>query len=89
MAHDPHCRGVLLLGLDAPEAELKKGFAAAAGQRICRGFAIGRSLFASPAEDWFAGRIDDATATAIIAENYRRLVALWRDRAAERRGDAA
>lgn len=88
-AHDPHCRGVLLLGLDAPEAELKKGFAAAAGQGICRGFAIGRSLFGAAAEDWFAGRIDDATATAVIAENYRRLVALWQGRAAERRGDAA
>jgi 5-dehydro-2-deoxygluconokinase len=27
---DPHCRGILLLGLDAPEEKLKAGFAAAA-----------------------------------------------------------
>ncbi len=88
-ANDPHCRGVLLLGLEAPEAELKRSFAAAAGQRICRGFAIGRSLFAGPAEDWFAGRIDDAAATDIIAENYRRLVTLWQGRGVELGGDAA
>ncbi|MEX2649610.1 MAG: 5-dehydro-2-deoxygluconokinase [Alphaproteobacteria bacterium] len=81
-ANDPTCRGVLMLGLEAPESELGLAFRAAAGQPYSRGFAIGRSLFAAPAEAWFAGRIDDATATATIAENYRRLVALWHEREA-------
>jgi len=80
-ANDPHCRGVLLLGLGAAEAALKDAFALAAGRPLCKGFAVGRSIFAGPAEDWFAGRLDDAAATDAIAANYRRLVALWHGRA--------
>lgn len=30
---DPYCRGVVLLGLDAPQAELQAGFNAAAGNQ--------------------------------------------------------
>ena len=48
--HDPHCRGVLLLGLEASEAELARSFATAAPHAVCRGFAVGRSIFA-PAAD--------------------------------------
>jgi len=81
-AGDPHCRGVLLLGLEQPESELARAFATAAGQARCRGFAVGRSLFFATAEDWLAGRIDDDTAVARVAENYRRLVRLWQQRAA-------
>ena len=29
--HDPYCRGIVLLGLEAPEAELERAFATAAG----------------------------------------------------------
>lgn len=72
--HDPHCRGVLLLGLDAPEATLFDGFALAARQSICKGFAVGRTIFGDPAEAWFAGRIDDATAVERMAATYRRLI---------------
>ena len=79
---DPQCRGVLMLGLEAPEHALAKSFQAAAHAPICKGFAVGRSLFAGPAEAWFAGRIDDRAATKQIAENYRRLVGLWHRRAA-------
>ena len=48
---------------------------------MCRGFAVGRSLFFGAAEDWLAGRIDDDTAVARVSENYRRLVRLWQQRA--------
>ncbi|MGH6718865.1 MAG: bifunctional 5-dehydro-2-deoxygluconokinase/5-dehydro-2-deoxyphosphogluconate aldolase [Alphaproteobacteria bacterium] len=82
VANDPLCRGILLLGLDASEAALGRSFTAGADEAMSKGFAVGRSLFAAPAEAWFAGRIDDATARATIAENYRRLVALWRARKA-------
>ena len=44
-AHDPHCRGVLLLGLDAPEAELMAAFAMARRHPVCKGFAVGRTIF--------------------------------------------
>ena len=76
-ARDPLCRGVLLLGLNATEADLTQAFAMAAKQPLCKGFAIGRSIFAEPAEAWFAGRISDEDLVARIAESYGRLVRLW------------
>ncbi len=76
--NDPYCRGVLLLGLDAPEEVLGAAFAAAVKQPLCKGFAVGRSIFGAPAEAWFAGDIDDAEAVAIMAGNYSRLMGLWR-----------
>ncbi len=76
-AHDPHCRGVLLLGLDAPESSLEAGFARAAAHPICKGFAVGRSIFGTVAEDWLNGRIDDNLAIRRMAESYARLIAAW------------
>jgi 5-dehydro-2-deoxygluconokinase len=83
---DPYCRGVLLLGLGAGEAELARQIEDGAGQPICRGFAIGRSIFAAAAEAWFAGHLDDAAAVTLMADTYRRLLRCWqqaRGRAAE------
>ncbi len=78
IAHnDKYCRGVLLLGLDASEQDLRRSFALARRHPICRGFAIGRSIFAGPAKDWLAGEIDDAAAISRIADNYSRIIALW------------
>jgi 5-dehydro-2-deoxygluconokinase len=76
-AHDPHCRGVLLLGLEAPEAALEAAFARAAAHPICKGFAVGRSIFGGPAEDWLNGRIDDRQAIDRMADAYGRLIAAW------------
>ena len=77
---DPHCRGVVLLGLNAPEDQLKRGFDLAAGERWCKGFAVGRSIFQGPAEEWFGGQIDDETAVGKIASNYAHLIELWHNR---------
>jgi 5-dehydro-2-deoxygluconokinase len=77
-ANDPFCRGVLLLGLDAPEEELMPSIAAAARQQVCKGFAIGRTIFGEAAEGWLAGRLDDAAAMAEIGRRYTRLIAAWR-----------
>ena len=74
---DPWCRGVLLLGLDAPEEALAASFARAAKHSVCRGFAVGRTIFGNAAEGWFRGELDDAGAVADMAERYRRLIALW------------
>ena len=76
--HDPHCRGVLLLGLEAPEDTLRRSFEIAAPHAVCKGFAVGRSIFAEPAAAWFAGRLDDAGVVADVAARYTRLIALWR-----------
>jgi len=75
--HDPYCRGVVLLGLDAPQAELEASLARAARQPICKGFAIGRTIFGAPARAWMAGEIDDDTAVARIAATYGELIRAW------------
>ncbi|MDM0073611.1 5-dehydro-2-deoxygluconokinase [Variovorax sp. J2P1-59] len=77
--HDPHCRGVLLLGLEASEDELRNGFEAAAPHAICRGFAVGRSIFADAAAGWFAGQLGDAQVIDEVADRYARLMRLWRE----------
>lgn len=76
--NDPWCRGALLLGADAPFADLAAGFAAAASSKTCRGFAVGRSVFAEPARAWFAGEIDDDALVARVHAHQRELAALWR-----------
>jgi 5-dehydro-2-deoxygluconokinase len=75
--HDPHCHGILILGLDADETALQKSFAAAAGEPLVKGFAIGRSIFWAVAKQWFAGAIGDEQAIATIEKNYRRVHSLW------------
>ena len=79
-ASDPLCHGVLLLGLDASEERVAQSFDVAAGYPICRGFAIGRTIFGPPARDWLAGTIDDATAIARVAAGYARMIEQWRQR---------
>ncbi|MCC2664343.1 MAG: iolC, partial [Geminicoccaceae bacterium] len=75
--HDPHCRGVLLLGLDAPPEALEASFALAARQPVCKGFAVGRTIFGSPAQAWMKGEIDDAEAVRRMATSYARLISAW------------
>ncbi len=76
---DPLCRGVMLLGLEAPEDDLATAFRVAHSSRHVRGFAVGRTIFVEPALAWFADRIDDAEATRLMAESFARLCALWRN----------
>lgn len=75
--HDPHCRGVLMLGLEASEEALSRSFRIAAAHPVCRGFAVGRTIFAEAADRWFAGQISDAEVIDDIANRYARLVVLW------------
>lgn len=76
-AHDPYVRGIVVLGLDAPEAVLAASFRQAAKYPLVKGFAVGRTIYGEAARDWMAGRIDDETAVATMAANYARLCALW------------
>jgi 5-dehydro-2-deoxygluconokinase len=76
--HDPYCRGIVLLGLEAPENELARGFETAAGQPEVRGFAIGRTIFNDVAKDWLGGRIGDGQAVADMAGRFGKLVDLWK-----------
>jgi 5-dehydro-2-deoxygluconokinase len=81
---DPHCRGVLLLGLNAPFAELAAGFAAAAHSRSCRGFAVGRSIFVEPARAWLRREIDDEALIERASSAFAELAALWKKARSER-----
>jgi 5-dehydro-2-deoxygluconokinase len=76
-AGDPFCRGVMLLGLDAPLTDLAKVFAIAAAEPLVRGFAVGRSIFADPAHAWLSGRMDDETAIREMAQRFEALVQAW------------
>lgn len=78
--NDPYTRGIVVLGLDAPEAELADSFRVAAAQPLVRGFAVGRTIFGAVARDWMADRINDDAAVAEMARRYARLCDIW-DRA--------
>ncbi len=75
--YDELCRGVLLLGLDAPEEDLGESFRVAAQFEICMGFAVGRSIFGQVARQWFGNELDDAGVVAQVASNYRNIIRLW------------
>ena len=87
-AGDPYCRGVVLLGLEAPESQLVAAFALAARSPIVKGFAIGRTIFAEAAEKWLAGLASDEEAVAAMVSGFRRLCDAW-DRAADEAERAA
>ncbi len=76
-ARDPHVRGIVVLGLDSPAAELEKSLALAARQRLVKGFAVGRTIFANVAAKWLAGDVTDGEAVAEMAGNYSRLCQAW------------
>jgi 5-dehydro-2-deoxygluconokinase len=75
---DPHCRGVLLLGLAASEDEIGRAFDRA--PPFCRGFAIGRTIWSEPARRFFAGETDRAELMAEVSTAFERLIARWQSR---------
>nr|WP_314260211.1 5-dehydro-2-deoxygluconokinase [uncultured Devosia sp.] len=82
-ARDPFCRGVVLLGLEAPHDVLEAGFAAARNSRSVKGFAVGRTIFAESAKGWLAGNVSDEQAVDEMARKFGALVEVW-----ERLGDS-
>ena len=76
-SRDPHCRGIVVLGLDAPQSELQECFLSAASQELVKGFAVGRTIFGKVARQWFAGKIDDARAIETMAGNFLSLCRAW------------
>jgi len=75
--NDPYTRGIVVLGLDAPEAELAASFAMAAKQPLVKGFAVGRTIFGDAARAWMAGDIGDAEAIDMMRGRYQRLCEIW------------
>jgi 5-dehydro-2-deoxygluconokinase len=74
---DPYCRGVVLLGLEAAEKNLIEDFGLAADCPWVKGFAVGRTIFAEAAPQWFAGAIADEKAIELMAASFGRLAEAW------------
>ncbi|APX68640.1 MULTISPECIES: 5-dehydro-2-deoxygluconokinase [unclassified Brucella] len=75
--NDPHTRGIVVLGLDAPAEELEQSLGIAAGFDLVKGFAVGRTIFAEAARKWLSGTIGDAQAIAEMAARYQSLCDVW------------
>jgi 5-dehydro-2-deoxygluconokinase len=75
--NDPLCRGIVLLGLEAPEEDLEAAFAVAASEPMVRGFAVGRTIFNEPARAWLRGNLSDEAAIDAMASKFGRLVGAW------------
>jgi 5-dehydro-2-deoxygluconokinase len=88
-AHDTNTRGIVVLGLDAPEAELAASFEVAAGFALVKGFAVGRTIFATAARLWLAGEISDEAAIADMAGRYENLCRIWDNARGAATGQAA
>ena len=75
--NDPHCRGIVVLGLDAPFEELRESFRVAARHEMVKGFAVGRTIFGDVARAWMASEIPDGEAVARMAANFSSLSEAW------------
>jgi 5-dehydro-2-deoxygluconokinase len=76
----PHCRGIVILGLDQPVAQIAQGFKDSTRSRWVNGFAIGRTIFGQPSRYWLSGKIDDQQLTDSIAHRYQEVITLWLQR---------
>jgi 5-dehydro-2-deoxygluconokinase len=75
--NDPNTRGIVVLGLDAPEDQLAASFAEAAQFDLIKGFAVGRTIFADAARKWLAGEMTNDQAVADMTARFERLCQLW------------
>ncbi len=74
---DPYCRGIVVLGLEAPRTELAAAFGIASKTRLVKGFAVGRTIFADAADKWLSGKMTDQAAVDAMAANFQALVSEW------------
>ncbi|PVB61809.1 5-dehydro-2-deoxygluconokinase [Labrenzia sp. 011] len=88
-SNDPHTRGIVVLGLDAPEEQLTASFAQAAQFSLVKGFAVGRTIFAEAARNWLAGRISNEDAVADMTHRFERLCRIWDDARTRARSNSA
>ncbi len=86
--NDPHCRGIVILGLGESIEQLATSFTSAAKHDLVKGFAVGRTIFSQAAIAWFAGTINDQQAIELMRKNYSAICDIW-TRAREKRGITA
>lgn len=75
--NDPHCRGIVVLGLDAKEEDLVRSFAIAARYSLVKGFAVGRTIFADSARAFMLNTASEAEVIEQLTTNFRRLCDVW------------
>ncbi|MGN6777948.1 bifunctional 5-dehydro-2-deoxygluconokinase/5-dehydro-2-deoxyphosphogluconate aldolase [Rhizobium sp.] len=75
--NDPWCRGIVLLGLEAPAEELIRSFEATLAAPSVKGFAVGRTIFSDAARAWLSGGMNDEEAIADMAGRFRQLTQAW------------
>ena len=75
--NDAHTRGIVILGLGESEEKLGQSFSIAAKYPLVKGFAVGRTIFADVAQQWFLGAKTDAKAIDEMAKNYQKLCGIW------------
>jgi len=75
--NDMRTRGIVVLGLDAPQQQLQDSFKLAARFPLVKGFAVGRTIFGDVARDWMQGSIDDEQAVNTMQSNYAALCDVW------------
>jgi len=73
----PDCRGVLTLGLAESIDTLAISLASVSQYAICKGFAVGRTIFAEPSERWLRNELTDDGFIDVIAGRYQRLITSW------------
>jgi 5-dehydro-2-deoxygluconokinase len=76
-AHDPYCRGVVVLGAATAEDGLLQALRVAARFKCVKGFAVGRTIFADVAHDWLSGVIDERGACQVMASRLQKMAAAW------------
>ena len=75
--NDAHTRGIVILGLGESEEKLSQSFSIAATYPLVKGFAVGRTIFADVAQQWFLGAKTDAKAIDEMAKNFQKLCGIW------------
>ena len=75
--NDPQNRGIVVLGLGEAEDRLAASFALAARFPLVKGFAVGRTIFQTAAQAFFAGTLTGEEAVAAMAGNFDRLCKIW------------
>ena len=75
--NDAHTRGIVILGLGESEEKLAQSFSIAATYPLVKGFAVGRTIFADVAQQWFLGAKTDAKAIDEMAKNFQKLCGIW------------
>ena len=76
--YDPDV-GLIILGKNAPIEQFKTWFRVASSTPHTCGFAIGRSIFWEPWEQFAEGLKTDSEVSSMIAERYQQVIDIWQN----------